>query len=843
MTGLPAAFGVRVCMLSDWIVGTGEGRVGAVDATVRRDADGLPFVPAKTLTGIWRDACEQVAGWLAGPGGPGQAGGPWQDWTDWIFGSQPDVGSDRTRQAHRPPQPAALSLSPARLPLPVRRACRTHPALRAAAVLLRPGVAIDGETGVARDRMLRLEERARPGVLDAWAEFALPGGGDLPAAAELLLRAGAAAVDGLGGKRNRGAGRCWLLLPGMTGPRGDAPAPAALRPADRRLAELAANLALLDDPGSPPTAGNQEERPTVPRPVTPKSAQNGPVPVTAVAPRTVYRVTLEVVTPLVAQHRVLGNVVLSRDCLPGSALLPAILPRLDQRVGHRDLVVGDARPAAIADGATIPGLPAPMVWYRPKDRHRTDLVNAAERRPGPAERRKAMRAGHIVPAGAGAGTSAAAGVGADAGNWCLLTPRMTVSAHAVVDDDAGRPTSDRGGVFSYVGLAPGTILASDVVLPAAVQLKLAAGDRLRLGRSRKDDFGEVLVRAVDTVPATAAGPITAGATVRVWCVSDVLLRDALGAPDPSPRALANELARRLEVPVRVVEPTAGGAVVQAQRAARRESFHTRWGRPRPSLTGLAGGSVITLRIDGAVPADTLAAVQRDGIGERTAEGFGQVRFDAPEVWAADPELVSLPVTALPDVAMPDMARADMARADMARADMARADMAPAGDGTKVAGLPPAPTTLERAAVQAEIGRRVAAAVVGRVEEIVPGARQVTSRAQWGSLRQQLPRLSTPAGRDAVGRWFDQTGKVRQRRAAWGQPALDVLRHLVTDETAVWAALGLDGAALETFVLAPGRAAAVRASLRDHAVSALITEISRDAVRQLQAGSAAREVSR
>ena len=56
VSGLQGEFPVRVLMLSDWIVGTGEGRVGEVDATVRRDADGLPFVPAKTLTGIWRDA-------------------------------------------------------------------------------------------------------------------------------------------------------------------------------------------------------------------------------------------------------------------------------------------------------------------------------------------------------------------------------------------------------------------------------------------------------------------------------------------------------------------------------------------------------------------------------------------------------------------------------------------------------------------------------------------------------------------------------------------------------------------------------------------------------------------
>lgn len=170
MTGLPSGFPVQVRLLSDWIVGTGEGRVGDVDATVRRDGDGLPFVPANTL------------------------------------------------------------------PPAVRAACRARPARQAAAVLVRPGVMIDEESGVARDEMFRLEERARPAMLEAHAEFAVPGDGDLPVAAELLLRAGAAAVDGLGGKRNRGAGRCWLLLPGMTEANGSPPVPAAPRPADARLA-------------------------------------------------------------------------------------------------------------------------------------------------------------------------------------------------------------------------------------------------------------------------------------------------------------------------------------------------------------------------------------------------------------------------------------------------------------------------------------------------------------------------------------------------------------------------------------------------------------------------------
>jgi len=52
-------------------------------------------------------------------------------------------------------------------------------------------------------------------------------------------------------------------------------------------------------------------------------------------------------------------------------------------------------------------------------------------------------------------------------------------------------------------------------------------------------------------------------------------------------------------------------------------------------------------------------------------------------------------------------------------------------------------------------------------------------------------------------------------------------------------LGLDGAGLDPFVLAPDRADAVRASLRLDTLSVLVGEISRDATRELQSPAAAR----
>ena len=145
------------------------------------------------------------------------------------------------------------------------------------------------------------------------------------------------------------------------------------------------------------------------------------------------------------------------------------------------------------------------------------------------------------------------------------------------------------------------------------------------------------------VTAPPVPDVAAGSRVRVWCVSDVLLRDQQGALDPSPRALAAELTRRLGIPVTVAPQQPDSPAVQAAyRAARRESFHARWGRPRPSLTGLAAGSVVTVELTADLPGARLAAVQRDGIGERTAEGFGQVRFDPPELAVAVPQFVPPP---------------------------------------------------------------------------------------------------------------------------------------------------------------------------------------------------------
>jgi len=114
------SFLVRLTMQSDWHVGSGMGRPGNVDRLIARDADDLPFVPAKTLRGIWRDACERLCRGLD----DGQLG-EWSRFVDRLFGSQPALGQYDPTERHRNPAEApiesAVQIRSARIPATLRQ--------------------------------------------------------------------------------------------------------------------------------------------------------------------------------------------------------------------------------------------------------------------------------------------------------------------------------------------------------------------------------------------------------------------------------------------------------------------------------------------------------------------------------------------------------------------------------------------------------------------------------------------------------------------------------------------------------------------------------------------------
>jgi CRISPR-associated protein Csx10 len=595
MDPLPLEFSLTLDMLGDWHVGSGAGRPGDVDRLVARDADGFPYIPAKTVTGILRDACEQVA-WGLDEGRPG----PWCSWVEYLFGSQPSA--EGQEPAAELPRPAALSIRPARLADELRRALGTRPALAAAATFVKPGVALDPGSGRALDDHLRFDELVRGGVrLSAAVTWSPPEDPQAALTSSALLIAGARALQRLGGKRRRGSGRCECQIDG---------------------ARVGAALDWI--------ANHVENVPAVPK----RESDPPPTPPATAATGSwkAVQLRLECRSPLAVPARTVGNVVETLDFLPGTQLLPEVTRRLgklgvdvrsaigcgDLLVTHATVEVGGHRgqpvPFALRqdklDGGLGKGGQAYNLWAEQPPATRQVKPHA----PGWLG---ATRAGFLPPFG---------------------VVERTVRTHNTIQDRVQRPTADVGGVYSYEAIVAGSVLCAEVRFRASLAEQLGRAQRdwwkvlagtYKLGRAKKDDYGDVAVTVVGTaadVPATRPVP---GGVFAVWLLSDVLLDDARLRPTREPAVLAEVLGSALGVHLTLLRCEA--------RDRRTESWNVRWGLPRPSLFGLAAGSCFEFRLDGPAPDDLgarLAAVEAGGIGRRRAEGYGQLRIHDPLL--ADP---------------------------------------------------------------------------------------------------------------------------------------------------------------------------------------------------------------
>ncbi|PZG23920.1 hypothetical protein C1I98_36010, partial [Spongiactinospora gelatinilytica] len=555
-------FELSLFMISDWRIGTGTGRYGYLHRLVQRDAEGTakapgaPIVPAKTLVGVWRDSCELAAHAL-----DSGSSGVWHDWLAFLFGGQYATGDPMLR-------PAALVLNgPLRLPDRLTGLLRDRPSVAWAATFRKPGVAIDPVTGTAQTEMLRFEEMARAGVT-------LSGRGRIEGydgldpvgreAAVALLMAGARLLEGIGGKRRRGAGRCRLTIDGLAGDfailgRTDVPAPPTDRP-----------FSVEDRPMAAPVARPGWET---------------------------VNLTLTVEQPVLAAATVQGNLVEGADHIPGWCLMPEVARRLGGAahalVRTGDLVVTAATPQT-PDGER--SLPVPKVLVHAKGAPARPTAN---RMAEDAADGKQYRKGFIAP-----------------GNGTIIIPGTTLRMHNTIDDDLQRPTRAVGGVYIYRALAAGTVLRAQVrvragALPSGWERRL--NDRWRVGRSSKDDYGRVRVEAQAAVQEDRVRAV--GGVLRVWLLSDLLVRDARLRPSTevadAVRALEAAFAKAGAPEVRLTPIIAGenGRVAVAVAAGRTESWHRGWGLPRSTLYGLAQGSCLTIEVTGRLDPAVLAEVR------------------------------------------------------------------------------------------------------------------------------------------------------------------------------------------------------------------------------------------
>ncbi|ADK84720.1 protein of unknown function DUF324 [Desulfarculus baarsii DSM 2075] len=638
-------------MDSDWRVGLGAGGEGGADRQVLRDHDGLPYLPAKTVTGLWRDGCEMVAQALddianraCGDDDDKQTG--WRGAVADIFGAQPpdwgDVAQELDAQAA---SPARLSVRPARFSPELCAAVAHKPALRAAFCFLQPGVKIDSDSGRAQDNHLYFSETARAGA-ELTAKLEL--GEGLGEKHLALLWAGAKAVRRIGGDRRRGKGRCRLELRGAVW---DDPS--------KRWRDLL-------DPENPPERLIQH---------TPKHPDDRPADDDERCPEATaqaggwqaldYR--LEANTPLVAVQTVAGNVVKSLDYVPGTMLLGHLGQALRAATGQ-DPDKGDmAVRRWIADGRVAltnaypevdgqPSLPAPMAFERPTEDAadcaitvRNSLLassgDAGARgedggTPGDVVKQyKALRGGYVAQD--------------DAGETFYHQPSLGLNMHNTIEDQRQRPSQQVGGLYAYQHIRAGARLRGQIRLAPELadiatdqtkrqKLREALNKSIRVGRSKKDDYGQAQFTLLDDAPSEAVVGLgapneSADGKLVVWLLSDLLARDELlafgGHPDGLAKALEAELGVTLELDEAEKTPSCRG------RHQRRDGFQVNWGLPAPSLVGLAAGSCFRFKkVEGQWRPEDLQRLAMSGLGARRAEGFGQVALNPSFLRDAPPQL-------------------------------------------------------------------------------------------------------------------------------------------------------------------------------------------------------------
>lgn len=566
---------LKIAFISDWHIGEGAGVTGHIDRVVRRHPqDDLPYVPAKTITGLLRDACEKVANGL--DEGDGHA---WQDFVAQLFGQRSKGVDDPANTSA-----ALVRITEARFEEGLRKAIQTEPDIKAALTFVKPGIALD-EDGMAKSNMLRMEEVVIAGSeLEATIELDDTLAPEVRESVLAILAAGCRAVERIGAKRRRGNGRCELTLEGA----GD-------------------NWSLLA---------------TIPPQITIPTARSGmQLSTTEIASSGSWHVIpldISLLSPVVIPAGTAGNVIETRDHIPGTLLLPALDKKLRTLLADKaneltsHLAAGriQIRNAYPVGGAQRL-LPAPAALMAEKDRAGV-VINELYGHPDDKIQRKQLRVGYVPidllpPAGDG------------------KTPVQKVSTvattHAVIDPKVQRPTEDVGGVYTYEAIAPGQMFRSELWINKAVLENLPQESDLsgviRIGRAKKDDYGRVRIEVGKQESENRT--VIHDGKFTLWLASPLLARDERLRPITDAVAFTSWLNWKLKASLTLKKSFV--------RSVRDDGWNNAWNEPRPTRFGLAAGSCFLF--EGAVDVNYLETLMKQGMGERTGEGYGEVILNAP----------------------------------------------------------------------------------------------------------------------------------------------------------------------------------------------------------------------
>ncbi|WP_267618128.1 RAMP superfamily CRISPR-associated protein [Gordonia bronchialis] len=754
-------FPVRVEFTSDWIIGTGYSQSKRVDQSVLRGPDGLPYLPATSLVGVLRHRAAQVAQAL--DDGPS---GLWHDWHTHIFGNEPNKAANEGTL----PIPAALYPEPLTMSASFSRARAAgmfgsidDEELARATTVVRAAVALDDLTRSAKSDTVRFEERARAGqILSATWELDVPD--EIAWPARLLLASAARLVTAIGGNRRRGAGQSVVQLWEVT---------------DDELRQL------LDRAYEP-----KADIPSPPRRTATTPEPSGDGSHVQSSGVTEYDVTIVLTQPTVVDATTVANTVTSAPTIPGNVLLPIVLSQLGS---DRINLVRDSRVRITDATIEIDGqrsIPWPQSLALDKTTASAAATNVARLHQSNPKNKPQQQTFVVFDAD---------------GNVRRAKVENTQRLHAVVGDETQGPEN----LFVTNAIPAGTILRAVLTLDEGVDLRpgvLDVAQRVRLGRSRKDDYGSALL-TITRLPIVDPMPddISAGHPFSVFVESDIVLLGSTGAYEPTAARLVDELNGLIDGAVLTLEKADTDAVAgetsfpQCINTVRLDGWQTRWGLPRPSVLAIAAGSVITARSSAELTGAMRKRLNETAIGLRSVEGKGRVRLGLTALQNAT-------ITCLSD-------------------DAATTSLAVDTTGS-------APTEFFSPVVDAVLHQRIetaaarAALDAGIRKPLLPNG---IARTQLNALRGVVEQIHTTDGTKSANRWLNKQRS--SKKSPWYSVA-PALNKLIQPDPAtaerrnagpgkIWEILFPDGPPVEASRLAAHRVTAIQLFL----IHAIRQEIS------------------
>lgn len=771
---------LTITMNSDWHVGTGMGR-GELDSIVQRDEDNLPYIPGKTLTGILRDSCEQVALGLDN----GNTQGIWHQWIDFIFGDQPALAQEAIEEA---PQPALIAINSAYFHPDLKKALREKPKLQAAIAFMKPGVAIDPKTGTAKPDFLRFEEVVRLGAtLTAQVELDLPENlsQSEKQVIEGLLASGAKLTERLGGKRRRGNGLCKFELSGHSDP---------------QIEWLKKNY---DSVGQRPKVAPSELT----------SSETNPASAT---PWHSVSLTIRTLSPLVLPSRTVGNVVECLDYIPGRYLLGHIHKTLGQ---YFDVSQAIAAGQLVITNGTIEidgqaGKPTPFCLFGEKldgGLSRGKKVYNRFQEKEPDQQLKGERGGYL---------------GQFNTQHLPQTAKVsfTLFTHNTIQDEVQRPTEDVGGIYSYQAIPANYIFRAELRLPDSLVQHLKSKESnwyqklqgtTRIGQSKKDQYGKIQIttKAATNLPQPSPG----SQTLSVWLLSDLLLRsnrlNASANPDDLKRYLEQELGVSLQ------ERSNDSLISAALRSRRTESWQTRWGLPRPSLIGWQAGSCLIYEIKaGSLDTQKLQELAITGIGDRCTEGYGQISFNDPLLSASLGKLV---------------AKTSASSTSATDKPTLLPDKHPMKNYARTVETAAWREAIQNQALALGADPQKRKTVLGIQ---IAGGESAPTMTQLGAFRSVLRRLQSANDKDIINRWLEALKKVANRQEKWDKTddGLNKIKKLVNESEKIWIYLDLN---LDELTLTQDGKNQLKKALWAEAVRTLVDAMIRGHKRDLEKAQA------